>query len=87
MRLKKLMVATAISDPRTMPEPAMNRTPAMTDPWPSSAGGSAGRIRLRKNAEPRNDSASAAMANGAVSTCTSTPPRLGPPTNDSARLP
>ena len=44
----------------------MNRAPAVTDPSPSLAGGSAGRIRPRKNAEPRNDSASAATANGAV---------------------
>ncbi len=65
----------------------MNRAPAVTEPFPSSAGGSAGRIRPRKNAEPRNDSASATTANGAVSTCTSSPPMLGPPTNDSARLP
>jgi len=62
--VKKLTVATAISDARTMPEPAMNRTPALTDPSLWSAGGSAGRIRPRKKAEPRNDSASAAMANG-----------------------
>ena len=27
------------------------------------------------------------MAKGADKVCTSTPPRLGPPTNDSARLP
>ena len=65
----------------------MNRAPAMIDPSPVSAGGSAGRIRVRKNAEPRNDSTSAMMASGAVNTCTSRPPTLGPPTNDSARLP
>ena len=87
MRLKKLTVATAISDARTRAELAMNRAPARTEPWPSSVGGSAGRIRLRKNAEPRNDSASAAIAAGADSACTRIPPMLGPPTNDSARLP
>ena len=87
MRLKKLTVATAISEARTMPEPTMNRAPASTDPGPRSPGGSAGRIRLRKNAEPRNDSASAPMATGAESRSTSMPPRLGPPTNDMARLP
>ena len=87
MRLKKLIVAAVTSDARTSAERAMNRAPASTDPPASSAAGSAGRIRLRKNAEPRNDSASATMANGADSTCTSIPPTLGPPTNDSARLP
>ena len=45
----------------------MNRAPAVTEPGPSSVGGSAGRIRPRKNAEPRNDSASAATATGADS--------------------
>ena len=53
MRLKKLTVPTATSDARTMPDPAMNRAPAMIDPLPSAAGGSAGRIQPRKNAEPR----------------------------------
>jgi hypothetical protein len=65
----------------------MNRAPAVTEPSPSSAGGSAGRIRPRKNADPRNDSASATTANGAESACTSTPQMLGPPAKDSARLP
>jgi len=65
----------------------MNRAPAVTDPSPSLVGGSAGRIRPRKNAEPTNDSTSAATANGADSSWTSTPPRLGPPANDNARLP
>ena len=66
MRLKKLIAATAMSDARTRAEPAMNRAPAVTDPRPSSAGGSVGLIRPRKNAEPRNDSASAATGTGAA---------------------
>ena len=82
-----MIVAAEISDARTTAERAMNRAPASTGPPASSAAGSAGWIRLRKNAEPRNDSASAAMVTGADSTCTSTPATLGPPTNDSARLP
>src|ERR1700739_1648009 len=80
MRLKKLIVATPVSDARTIRSWAMNLTPAVTAPFPSSAGGSAGRIRPRKNAEPRNDSASAMTANGAVHTCTSRPPMLDRPT-------
>jgi len=60
-----LIVATPISDARTIRSWAMNLTPAVTAPFPWSAGGSAGRIRPRKNAEPRNDSASAMTANGA----------------------
>ena len=87
IRLKKLIVATPISDARTMGDWTVNRSPAVTAPLLSSAGGSAGRIRRRKNAEPRKDSASAMTANGAVNTCTSMPPMLGPPVNDSARLP
>jgi hypothetical protein len=50
-------VAAATSDARTRAERAMNRAPAVTDPLSSLTGGSAGRIRPRKNAEPRNDSA------------------------------
>ena len=66
----------------------MKRAPATSAPRPvASVGGSAGLIRPRKNAEPRKDSASAASANGADSACTSSPPTLGPPTKDSARLP
>ena len=66
----------------------MNRAPASRPPRPGGpVGGSAERIRLRNQADPRNDSASATTANGAVSHCTSRPPTLGPPTNDSARLP
>ena len=88
MKLKKLIVATAASEARTIAEPRMNRAPASRPPCSGpDFGGSAVRIRLRNQADPRNDSASAATANGAVSHCTSTPPTLGPPTNDSARLP
>ncbi len=70
-----------------MGERAMNRSPSVTPPLPSSAGGSAGSIRRRKNADPRNDSASATIAKGAVSSCVSSPPSDGPMTNDMARLP
>ncbi len=82
------MVATASSEARTIGEPAMNRAPAVTEPFAvlSSADGSAGRMRRKKKADPRNDTASATMANGAENSCTSSPPMLGPPTNDSALL-
>jgi hypothetical protein len=76
-----------MSDARTMGERAINRRPAVTPPGRSSAGGSTGRIPDRKKAEPRKDSASAAIANGAVMNCASSPLADGPPTNDSARLP
>ena len=61
IRLKKLMVATASSEARTIGEPAMNRAPAVTEPFAvlSSADGSAGRMRRKKKADPRNDTASA----------------------------
>ena len=66
----------------------MYRIPAVTCPCSaSSAGGSAGEMRASVKAETTNDTASAATAIGAENTCTSRPPRLGPPTNDSARLP
>ena len=52
-----------------------------------SVGGSAARSALSEKAEPRNESASATSATGADSSCTSRPPMLGPPTNESARLP
>ena len=65
----------------------MNRAPADSAPSPPPvAGASLGLIRRRKNAEPRKDKASAAIANGALSACTSRPPRLGPPTKEKARL-
>ena len=88
MKLNRLIVATDASEARTMPGRAMNRAPAASAPLPpSSVCASAGRMRARKKAEPRNDSASAATANGADSAWTSSPPRLGPATNDTARLP
>jgi hypothetical protein len=80
IRSNKLTIATAMSDARTMALPAMNRRPAVTPPGARSAGGSAGRIRPRKNAEPRKDSASAAIAYGAVSAWASSPPADGPAT-------
>src|SRR3984957_18849744 len=87
MRLKKLIVPTASSEERTIGEEIMNRAPAVTAPLSVLAGGSVVLVRTRKNAEPRNDSASASTAIGADSNCTSTPPMLGPATYDSARLP
>ena len=88
MKLKKLITDTQASEGRRMGEVQMKRAPALRPPrrlaW--SGAGSAGWMRLRKNAEPRNDSASAASANGADRACTSRPPTLGPPTAASARL-
>ena len=81
------MTATPVSDARTIADPLMNFRPAVTPSVPSAEGGSAGRIRLRKNAEPRYDSASATTAYGAVSASTSRPPTDGPPISDSDRLP
>ena len=40
IRLKKLIVATPISDARTMGDRTVNRSPAVTAPLLSSAGGS-----------------------------------------------
>ena len=40
-----------------------------------------------QSAEPRNDRTSAAIAAGALSTCTIRPATLGPATYDTARLP
>ena len=88
MKLKKLIVAVAPSAGRTIGEPSTKRRPATTCPFvASSVGGSTGEIRPRKNAEARNEHASTTSVTGAVITCTSTPPTLGPPTNESARLP
>src|SRR5579872_155684 len=84
------MNATELSDDRTIASRNTNRAPASTDPSDVEAdadGGSAGRIRLRKNADPRNDPASASTATGAVTNWTSTPPRAGPPRYENARLP
>src|SRR5205823_11005740 len=85
---KKLMTDAETSDARTIGEPRMNRAPADSEPGPAAAAGASRiLIRRRKNAEPRKDRASAATANGALSACTSRPPRLGPPTKENARLP
>ncbi len=85
--LKKLITATPVSDARMMGERATNRSPAVTPSAPSDEGGSAGLIIASWTAEPRNDSASATTANGAVSASTSRPPTDGPPMNENARLP
>src|SRR4051812_8327973 len=87
-KLKKLIVAVAASVERTVGERRIQRAPAET--WPRSAfsvGGSSGATRASEYADARYEHASTTSAIGAVSTCTSSPPRLGPPTCDSARLP
>ena len=84
---KKLMTDAEMRAARTIGEPRMNRAPAdSASSPPFVAGASLGLIRCRKNAEPRKDKASAAIASGALSACTSRPPRLGPPTKEKARL-
>ncbi len=86
--LKKLITATPVSEARMMGTRATNRSPAVTPSAPSDEGGSAGLIMASWTAEPRNDSASATTANGAVSAfSTSRPPTDGPPMNENARLP
>ncbi len=82
-----MITATPISDARTTGERMTQRRPAVTPPFPSSARGSTGLMRRRKKAEPRNESASVKIANGAVSSWVRMPPRDGPTTNDIARLP
>src|SRR3954469_14614636 len=87
-KLKKLIVAVAASADRTVGDARIQRAPAET--WPRSAfsvGGSSGATRASATAEPRNETASTTSAYGAVRTWTSSPPRLGPATYDSARLP
>jgi hypothetical protein len=80
IRSNRLTIATAMSDARTIGERAMNLSPAVAPPGARSAGGSAGRIRPRKKAEPRKDRASAAIANGADRAWASSPPADGPAT-------
>lgn len=87
IRVKKLITATPVSDARTIGACMMNRSPAVTPPVPSDDGGSAGWIEASWKADPRNDSASATTAYGAVSASTSRPPTDGPPMNDSDLLP
>src|SRR5262249_25115209 len=87
-KLKKLIVAVAKSDGRITDECQIHDIPARR--WPCSAvsvGGSSGLILLSEKAEIRYEKASASSATGADRACTSTPPRLGPPTNERARLP
>src|SRR5437764_15062960 len=88
MKLKRLIVAVASSEARIVGFPNTKRIPATT--WPrsaSSVGGSSGEIELRKNAEKRNETESTSSAKGAFSAWTRRPPRLGPATNENARLP
>ncbi len=67
---------------------AIKRAPATICPRSrADVGGSVGLMRRRQSAEPTKDIASASNATGAVSSCTSHPPMLGPITNDIARLP
>src|SRR5262245_54023271 len=87
-KLKKLIVAVAKSDGRITDECQIHDIPARR--WPCSAvsvGGSSGLILLSEKAEIRYEKASASSATGADRACTSTPPMLGPPTNERARLP
>jgi hypothetical protein len=66
----------------------MYRMPARTSPCSaSSVGGSAGLIEWSESAEARKESESARSAPGAENSCTTRPPRLGPATNENARLP
>ncbi len=53
----------------------------------SSVGGSMGSIVPRKSAEATKESVSARRVNGAEISWTRKPPRLGPATNQKARLP
>ena len=82
------MVVVAASVGRTTADRRMNLAPDAVPPRASRSGyGSSGLISQSDTAEARKETASAASANGAVMSCTSSPPRLGPPTNDIARLP
>src|SRR5919204_606165 len=82
-KLKKLIVAVASSDARMIDVLAMNRAPAERCPRSaSSVGGSTGLIVRRQSAETRKEQASATSATGALKSWTSSPPTLGPPTNE-----
>src|SRR2546423_7086892 len=87
-KLKKLIVAVASSEARTIGEPRMYRMPAFKCPRSAfSVGGSTGEIDLRASAEATKETASTTSAPGADRAWTSSPPTLGPPTYESARLP
>src|SRR5690349_21482674 len=87
-KLKKLIVAVESSFARTIGEPQMYLMLAFRWPRPaSSTGGSCGWIERIVSAETTNENASTTSASGAENTCTSSPPKLGPATNEKARLP
>src|SRR5256714_6675705 len=87
-KLKKLIVDVASRLNQIIGVLRMNCQPPFRCPRSAgSVGGSTGEIRLSAKAEATNENASTTMAAGAESTCTINPPRLGPPTNDRARLP
>src|SRR5437763_8404085 len=87
-KLKKLSVDVASSENQIIGVLRMNCQPALRCARSAgSVGGSTGEIRLSANAEATNENASTTSAAGAESTCTIRPPRLGPPTKESARLP
>src|SRR5262245_27740902 len=87
-KLKKLSVDVASSENQIIGVRRMKCHPALRCPRSaSSVGGSTGEIRLSANAEATNENESTTSAAGADRICTIRPPRLGPPTNDSARLP
>src|SRR6516225_9933980 len=87
-RLKKLIVVVAQSAARKMGECAIKRAPPITAASAGRAtGGWVGAMRVKQAAETRNDAASPIRATGADRSCTSNPPRLGPPTNENALVP
>src|SRR5689334_3598852 len=87
-KLKKLIVAVESSFARTIGEPQMYWIPAFRWPRPgASVGGSCGWIERIVSADTTNENASTTSATGAEKICTSNPPRLGPATNEKARLP
>src|SRR2546423_10205104 len=85
---KRLTVAVAPSAGHMMRELRMKRRPSRTPPRLSaSPTGSSGGIRESIEAETRKENASARSAAGPESSCTSSPPTLGPPRKEKARLP
>src|SRR4029079_9991344 len=87
-KLKRLIVAVASSEPRIVGFRRTYLMPATPVPRaPVSVGGSTGEIEARKPAEKRYETESSSSVTGAFRIWTSTPPRLGPETNENALLP
>src|ERR1051326_5454645 len=87
-KLKKLIVAVASSELRTIAELRMKRMPDLM--WPRSAGstgGSSGGVERSGRGEATKEKAATTSAIRAENPCTRTPPTLGPATNEKARLP